>query len=277
MAPTPLALDFQGGGNLTDLGAFGLFGAALEATIWGTSGIAAGPLTLSAAPGGAYVWSFSQVAEPSLTNLTLAAWLPWDPAVRAVEVFDLSNGTPRIDYRGHDITLPFNATETVTRALPGADVQLPRGRPLNATFAFVNAGNVSLGHTGFNVTASSPNLSVAVLDAPSGFVGELPGTTFGFNATLSAPASAGLENASVAVRIDASSGSSFSFAVAVRILPNRNVAVENLTTLPDPPQENRGGFVRVTLHNGGLDGAPSTDVRVFAYNSTEPNLSLIHI
>ncbi len=273
-APVPLAWDFQGGGNLTDLGGFGVLGAAFEATVWGASGIAAGPLVVSASGGGGYAWSVSQVAPGSLTNLTLEAWLPWDLAVRALEVFDISNGTPRVDYTGHDIALPFNATETLSRTLPAADVLLPRGRPLNLTFAFSNRGNVSVGHTGYNLTPSSPNLSVADLDAPSSFASELPGASFGFNATLRAPASAGLENASVLVRIDSASSSAFSFAVPVRILPNRNVAVEGLTTLPYPPQENRSAVLRVTLHNAGLDLAPSTDVRVLAYNSTQPNLYL---
>jgi len=273
-APVPMALDFQGGGNLTDIGGFGVLGASFEATVWGASGIAAGPLAVSASVGGAYEWAFSQVAEGSLTNLTLAAWLPWDGAVRAVEVFDLTNGTPRLDYRGHNISLPFNAIENATRALPLADLVLPRGRPVNATFAFENSGNVSLGHTGYNLTPSSPNVSVTLLDAAPGFLSELPGTTFAVNATLSAPASAGIENSSLAVRIDSSSGSSFAFAVPVRIVPNRNLAVEDVASLPDPPQENRWGLLRVTFRNSGLDLAPSTEVRVLAYNSTEPNLYL---
>lgn len=272
-APIPLALDFQGAGNLTDLFGFGVLGASFEATVWGASGIAGGPLPLTASAGGAYAWSFSQVPG-SLTNLTLEAWLPWDGAVRVLEVFDISNGTPRLDYRGHDILLPFNATESVLRALPGAEVVLARGRPLNLTFAFLNSGNVSVGHTGYNLTASSPNLSLTNLDGPSAFAAQVPGSTFGFNGTLSAPASAGFENGSVAVRIDSASGAAFWFSISVRIVPNRNVAVQDITTIPGPPQENRSAVIRVTLHNSGLDLAPSTDVRVFAYNSTEPSFYL---
>ncbi len=273
-APVPMALDFVGGGNVTDLGGFGVIDAAFEATVWAASGIAAGPLSLSASAGGAYAWSFSQVPENSLTNLTLSAWLPWDPAVRTVEVFNFTNGTPRVDYRGHSIALPFNASENVSRTLPAGDLLLPRGRPLNLTVAFLNAGNVSVGHSGYNITAASPNLSLTNLDAPSSFASERPGSTFGFNATLSAPASAGLENASLDVRIDSASGAPFSFALPVRILPNRNVAVEGVAAVPDPPLENRAGILRVTLRNGGLDMAPSTDVRVLAFNSTEPSLYL---
>src|SRR6266850_4531380 len=98
--PTPLATNFAGDGRAVDGVGVGVYGALMEATVWAGTGIAAGPSQVAAGPGGSYNWSFTGVTSAGLANLTLRAWLPWNPNVSAQRVFDISNGTPTTNYPG---------------------------------------------------------------------------------------------------------------------------------------------------------------------------------
>ncbi|HEX9708591.1 MAG TPA: hypothetical protein VGB42_01235, partial [Candidatus Thermoplasmatota archaeon] len=143
-----MATDLWGDGAVTDASGFGVFGAAVEVTVWASSGIAAGPASLQAGPGGAYNWSFSQVPDGSLVNLTLRAWLPWDANVSVTAVFDLSNGSAPTAYPGVALALPFDAVESVVLAAPAGSVEVPRGRSVTVAVEVVVDGNVSVGHSG---------------------------------------------------------------------------------------------------------------------------------
>ncbi len=271
-APRPLSFAFSGSGNVTDQGTFGVYGAGVEVTLWSSSGIAAGPLLLTAAAGGAYNWSFGPVGG-TLSNLTLFAWLPWAPAVSMTAVFDVSNGTPRTVYAGVNLALPFGAVESLSLASPMPNLLVPRGMTVGAPVVFANTGNVSVGHAGFAVGASSPNLTVTPLGVSSAPAEERPGTSFGFNASFFAPASAGTEDVAATFSVASFSGADLSVPLTVRIVPNRNARVANITTVPSPPDEARAGEIRVGVENTGSDIATATDVRVRVFNATVADLS----
>jgi hypothetical protein len=267
-------LDFSGDGNVTDSGTFGVFGAALEVTLWASTGIAAGPLSLKAGVGGAYAWSFPQVPSTSLLNLTVRAWLPWDPNISAARVFDVSNGTPQTAYPGTAVPLSFVADERLALAAPGGELVLPRGRPLTVALSMQNTGNVSVAHTGFSLSLSSPTASALLVNPPGNQSEELPGQTFGIIGAFLAPANATLETLTASFSVVSTSGTNFTATFALRIAANRNAGVANITTAPLPPDEARPGQIQVSVVNSGADFAPGVLVQVQAYYATLPDVYL---
>lgn len=272
--PTPMAIDFSGDGAVVDVGTFGVYGAAVEVTLWASTGLAAGPLTVAAGAGGAYAWALPQAPSGSLLNLTLRASLPWDPNVSFTRVFDVSNGTPQAAYPGVSMPLPFAATESLDLVLPSGALALPRGRQITAAFALYNDGNVSVAHPGFTVSLAGGNATSALVNASSAVVEEWPSASFGVNATFSAPPGATVEDVAGTLTVASTSGTNFTFPFTLRIVANRNAAVAGVTTAPAPPDEGRNTDIVVNLQNHGLDAALSVNVQVQATYASLPDVYL---
>lgn len=269
--PAPTAVDLTGSGAAQDAVGFGVTGALIEVTVWSASGIAAGPSTQAAGPGGSYAWSFAQVPDSSLLNLTLRAWLPWDPNVTASAVFDLSNASAPQDYPGVNLTLPFEANESIRLQAPAGEVAVPRGRNVTVPVDVVVSGNTTVAHSGPLLSAGSPALNASFVGTP-GAESRQPGESFLYNLTLSAGGTASPGNTTVTLALPSSSGANLTVEIPVRIVLNRQVAVLAATTVPDPPREGEPAKVQVQVANRGADFAASTTVRVSAHNATDPDL-----
>ena len=273
-AAEPLALDFSGNGTITDVGAFGVFGASVDVTLWGSSGIAAGPSLAAAGPGGAYNWSFGQVPPTALSNLTIRAWLPWDPNISAALVFDVSNATPRTLFDAVQVPLPFAAVEAITLSSPASRIALPRGRLVTVELIVANTGNVSIAHLGLGISEPSGNITFGLGGGGGNQTEEWPGAVYSANASFLAAPSAALENLTGTVHISSTSGTDFALPLPLRISPNRNAAVLGISTSPLPPDEGRAGEIRVLVGNTGADFAPGTNVQVQALYQTSPTVYL---
>jgi hypothetical protein len=270
-APQPAASDMSGDGHVEDAVGFGLFGVEVEVTVWASSGIAAGPSTLTAGAGGNYSWAFAQVPDSSLMNLTLRAVAPWDPNLTAEMVFDLTNASAPFDFPGVVLALPFVANEGVSLVAPTGAVSVPRGRNATVAVEVEVVGNTTVAHEGPSVSSATGDLSATILGSP-GPDAKAPGERFRYDISLAATGAAAPQNTTVTLTLPSTSGADLTVALPVRVVLNREVAVRSIATSPAPPQEAKPALILVEVANNGADFATAATVLVRAHNATEPAL-----